>query len=458
MYSYNLYVDQPHVLDRILVIAFAVAVFFHPAFIAPSFILTLLSMSQFNYPLGEYVLTDKQLPLFSIILFLGFHLAMIGKLILNRMACWMRKRRRCSSGNGRRKSRLALHYLRWMLVGLNAKVFLFLLLCLFGASYLQPALEKILISPSGTEWFLSNELDRLVAFAILRDYYFFMTEGGGETAMAMSQALGRLLIIATLVIEVSAILILSNRKLACALLVSFACLNLGIFWLSGIFFWKWVILDLVLAVLVLAPEARPVFNRKSLFLSMLIMLTAIFHFRPIALAWFDTALVDNYRFTLTTEDGSQFEVSETALVPHDFFFIMESYDYINPEKILPGTGQTSNYRIADEINNSDAASMPALLNANGQTLLDEIKAYEFDAFLTRYFENWNQRMDKRMLPFDIFSAPPHIWSGKSENAFQWDQRVAQVDIYYETAFFDGHKIERLESKLIRRIAIPVEAR
>ena len=456
-YGYNLYVDQAHILDRVLILSLCIATFLYPAFIAPFICVALLSVSQFAYPLGGHSLTGAQMPLDVMFLFSAFHLNMIGKQVLSRLTIFVRTWRRRSGRIGARCFSYALSRPRWLLVGLNGRLFFFVLLCMVGSAYLIPALHKIEISPSGTEWLLQNSLDRHVAGSVLRDNHFFFSEGGGETALILAQKFGRFLVIVTMIIEISALLIVVNRRLSFLILMLLAFLHIGICTLSGIFFWKWALLDLLLAGLILTREARPVFTRQAFALSIVLMLSATLHFSPIALGWFDTSLIKTYRLIVTTDEGDEFVISGSSMKPYESYFSSERFGFLNPQGKLAGMDTTTDFEVADEINRMETADIASRLQeaaVSDAPEIDQDESERFDRFIKRYFGNWNRKLDRDLMPFDFVRSSPHILSGNSEGAFQWDRRVARVDVYYETAHYDGETVIPLGVHLIRRIDIP----
>jgi hypothetical protein len=452
-YGYNLYLDQAHIFDRLLLLSCAVGLFFHPGFIAPFCCVMILVMSQFSFPLSGYSMSDKQLPIYAIILFAAVHLATVGKAVLCSVSSWIRGKREKKTHSFLAVTARLLLVFRWLLVGLNGRLFLFVLLCLIGSCYIAPAMHKIEISPSGTEWLFENGLSRIVAGCFFQENHFFFTEGGGGVAGLLAQKYGDLLIFGTLVIELSAILLLVNRKVCAIVLVLLALLHLGICTLSGVFFWKWALIELVLSCLILGREARPVFSRRGFVLSVVLMLSCSLHFRPAKLGWFDTSLLSDYRFVVTTESGREFCLVKNSVAPFELTFVFQRFGFLNPEKVLGGMGQTADYELASMINGAGPSAITEIIETDGEVPFDPEAASRFDDFLVRYFENWNRRLDRRLLPFDAMSPPNHILSGSSANSFQWDEQVIRIDLYYETAYFDGESIRPLDEVLIRTIPI-----
>ena len=457
-HGYNLYVDQAHVPDRLLVLALALGVALHPGFIAPYSCVLLLSMSQFLYPIDSYSLTDKQMPLNAIILFAAFHLTCVLKVSIDRMAARLRSKRRSSDDQSLRRKAYLLSRPRWLMCRLNGGLFLFVLLCMIGACYFVPAMSKIQISPSGIEWLTNNDLSRHVAGSTLRENHFFFSRGGSDAAASLAGEYGGLLAFGTLALEFSAILLLLNRRVSSALLFLFALLHVGICGLSGIFFWKWVILDGVLAILVLTRGARAIYTKRGFLLSVVLMLTASMHFRPIKLAWFDTALLGSYRVTILTEGGQELDLVKTSARPFEMLFVFERFDFINTEKMHEGMNVTVHYDIAKRINGAGAEGAMDILEREGVVEFDEEAAKVFDEFIVRYFQNWNRRQDHGIPPFDAVPPPNHILSGPSKNIFRWDQRVTQVDFHFRTAYFDGETTHSLKEVPIRRVVIPPASR
>lgn len=113
------------------------------------------------------------------------------------------------------------------------------------------------------------------------------------------------LLAVALLIELSGIALLINKRLCIIFLGGMVSLNLMIFLVQGVCFWKWTIAVTALAglVAILRDEQwRGLFGRWPLAASAAIILLAPHHLRPIPLGWFESRL--DYTFEIEVEDAN----------------------------------------------------------------------------------------------------------------------------------------------------------
>ena len=92
--------------------------------------------------------------------------------------------------------------------------------------------------------------------------------------------------------------------------------HLGVFAVSGICFWKWMMVDGTLLIIFLARDSGrvfPIFTRRHFVLSLFLILGGLFWFRPVNLAWYDSPTTYAYRFVGVGESGATYSpVADSA--------------------------------------------------------------------------------------------------------------------------------------------------
>ncbi|WP_280817992.1 hypothetical protein [Rhizobium leguminosarum] len=119
--------------------------------------------------------------------------------------------------------------------------------------------------------------------------------------------------IAVLVGQLMALICLLSMKRAAQLTIFFDIMHVGIFLLTGIFFWKWIILNaaFVFSFAQLGKRSAPHFSTRLYGCAVVVAAPLAFH--VVKLAWYDTGAVNELTFQAVTMDD------RTVPVPSNFF-------------------------------------------------------------------------------------------------------------------------------------------
>ena len=413
-YPYNLYLDQPHYLDRLLLLGFSLLVLLSPAFIPIFVFWTIVMGSQFAVPLVGYSWTDKIVVVRVLIVFAAFFLLRIA--------------------------------------GLRRSHFLFpVTLSLIASHYFIPGVAKLKLG-----WLFENKVQHLLMSGYSNGWLHCL---GEDRLVALAKFLeegGLLLAAATLLIEVGAIAILFGKRLSVLLLSSFVVLHLAIFAASGIFFWKWILLDLTCLVLLLRLDNHSlgiIYSRQSIFLSLALILFSGFIFHPPRLAWYDTRLNDLFEWDAVGVSGTVYLVDESQMAPFDLIFAQGRFWYLTRDKMLVGTyGSTASLALATALGQIQSASEIELLESDlGAVRFNERRKADFEAFTRIFFRNMNAGKGKKAFwP----SAPRHIWTWRCNDAlYQGQEPITEVRGRHVRTFWDGKGVRRLSNKVILTVAV-----
>ena len=126
---------------------------------------------------------------------------------------------------------------------------------------------------------------------------------------------------ATLLLESAMLLLLLSRRLTAALLLGCIGLHAGIYASSGVFFWKWMVVEAAVAAAVwrYPPNDLCGFRRWGVSAAVCVAMIA-WSDDPVKLAWFDEPLAYRFRMTATDRGGREFQVSAADMAPYDFPF------------------------------------------------------------------------------------------------------------------------------------------
>jgi hypothetical protein len=415
-YDVNLYLDRLHAADRVMLVVLAVLACWRPVFLLFFLPLLLAVIWQFNTPLGHYSFTDKSAPLRVLQLFLASFL--------------------------------------WQAVtgGRRTDAFVFTAGCLVAGHYWIPGLEKLQLG-----WLAHGQLHHLTVAAWQNGWLVWLD---AEEIARFAHTLARfepLSLGFTIAGEVGALLFFWQRGIALALLPAWVLLHAGIFATSGIFFWKWIILDVGFFALLasLRPaSAAALFGPGPLLLSLALIGGASVWCNPVRLGWFDTRLAYTYRYTVAGPSGSQYAVAPSFFAPYDLRFAQNRFDFLTARPALVSTyGMTQDPAIAKALLPVLTLAEVEQLEARLGTVHREPKQAErFDEFMQGFFAAWNRRGARREAS-GFWQAPLHIWTAPREPAYTGQEPVTRVLVDRVTTLWDGVRLRELRVERVRDLAI-----
>lgn len=418
--DYNFYFDQWHAADRILMLIFACAVWIHPVFLSLLLFQALIFSNQLTHPLGAFDWTDKQV-FFDILIF-----AHAG--LVCRIFC--------------RTSPVTVFYL---------------LAVIFNANYFFAGVQKLQLSPGGIEWITQNQVVNLVLAAYHNGWLRMFDQATFVDLLISIQSVSMLLTIPTMLIEVGSILMLLRPSVFRALMLLHVLLHLAIVVCSGVFFWKWCVLNLVFYALVRGAEQGPLsalFSRRAFYFSMPLFLLSPVLFAPAPLGWFDTPYVNIIRPYSVDEHGSESEIEGFYFGPYNMLFQQSRFYFLSPVESLVGTyGGTEDYYLSRKLEQGLSSTEALMLRQQfGRRLYSESEAARFEEFLLKYIANRNKAhlagMERR-LP-GALTAPYHIYSYAVGSRFDQQSVISKLSIRSLTYYRE----ELIEDKLLLEVDIP----
>ena len=416
-YDYNFYFDQTHYVDRLLLIALAMLVLVHPGFVLPFLLEAIAIAYQFHHPLGG-TWTDKKVVFDVLVL---FNLFLFAKLIIRKQV---------------------------------TRRFLFFALCLLATHYFSAAVGKLEL-----DWLRVEQLDNLVAASYSNGWLYFVSEGTLLRILEIVEFMNFPLILGSLLIEFAAVMILLRHKLTQVLLFSFIVLHSAIFLSSGIFFWKWILLDAALMVLLRTLDGDLLHGlyRTPVFLVSLPLIVFASNFYPhVGLAWYDTTLNTSFELEAVGVSGKTYAVPRGLLAPYDLLFSQNRFAFLSQDKLLVGIYGTSfDDSMVESLQNVSARrDLAELEAASGRVFYNEVRAQRFDHFLQVFFGNLNRRGPTK-LAISFVGAPHHIWNGRREEPiYRYQEEVRWLRVSFVKSLYANGRILTLENKVIRRIEIP----
>ncbi|RMF79522.1 MAG: hypothetical protein D6737_11175 [Chloroflexi bacterium] len=422
-YDYNYYLNQEHFVERILLILLVAGVYLSPATVPVFTAFSIIVIKQLEYPLGLFVYswTDKSLVFAVLILFIVY--------------LYVRAVSRVSTF-----------------------VFVFLMLCLIGSYYFIPGASKIVLGPYPWSWLVHNRLDHLFVSSYLNGWFRPINESTILSIASMMRSVDVLFRGITLVIEAGAIILLLRQRLTLVFIAGFILLHTAIFISSGIFFWKWILLDSAVLVFVYTNRNQPIIQRlytwQIAVLSVFIILFSKYYFSPIPLGWFDANVNQTYQLEALTTTGETYPIARSFMAPYDLIFSQARYHFLNPSPTLINTyGTIFDFNAYIAISTAQTPDIfSQIAQSRGQVRYDATRAAHFDSFMQIYFCN----LDEHERRISLIPLPPsfqHILTFSEPNHYRGQSPVEQIQVRYMETFYQNGQIETTQSEIVRIIDI-----
>jgi hypothetical protein len=209
---------------------------------------------------------------------------------------------------------------------------------------------------------------------------------------------------AVLAFQLACLWALSRRWLLIVFLIFFDGMHIAIFVSSGIFFWKWVLLNLVFA-LVLEWVGFGKVPRWLLALGIVLVLSAPAFFSVTRLAWFDTREVNAAFIQAVRDDGTRVQLPSNFFLGYSVTFAQNRVGVtLAPHFPTGSLGSAHDYDTV--VAAADCASKlePAVTPGTDSNSIDVVRRFipAFHRFAVSHADA------EGLLHYDLF--PHHIWS------------------------------------------------
>jgi len=421
VYEYNYVLYQAHLADRAVIVALALLCAWRPMFLG--FFITQLGvvLGQLSFPF-TFSWTDKS-PLIDVLLLSQIYVV------------------------GAR--------LRWW----RANHFLWASIWILAVHYLRPGIGKLELG-----WLHRNELANLVQGAIHQNGWLCFGLGDELCASIVSWVtlLSPVLMLAALVVELFPLIYFSGRKVLVVGLSSAIAMHLGIFASSGIFFWKWIVLDIAFIVAILRV---PDFSTKRLFqirhhvvFCMFLVPGCLIYATAPRLAWFDAPLCQRYHLEIVGNSGKAYQVPPSELAPFDLQFAQGRLFFADSDPMVVDCfGSCGTERVLESTESIHSVSdLQRVQSTMGQRRYDARQTEMLTRLLTSFVKQ--PREDRKVPFFGMLPGPPqHIWTFPATDVTQerwaWQEPASEIRVRKLTvSHLDGKKIP-IQEKTILEIKV-----
>jgi hypothetical protein len=342
-------------------------------------------------------------------------------------------------------------------------------LCVVATLYLVTGVAKASIGPWTGWWCLNERVHYMLVASWVRGWLAFIPERTILKVARVMSVFDRPLAIATIVTELGAAFLLADRDIASLLLLACIGMHAMIFATSGINFWKWIIADVSLLVMIrlMPPDAAAlIFRPEHLALCIAVGLTYQSHIRGVRLGWLDTRLSTMLRIRFVGASGAVYEALPKAFKPFDTLFAQHRHFHACRNPVLTSTyaslsmSSPQRWKIAAELEatNGDPAAIGMLRSRAGVISFNEHQNAEFDRFVHTFILNGGALPSSRGW-WTVLPLPPHLTVHAREPAYTGQEPIASVRLDLEERWFSPDRIRAVRTETIREVVIsPVVVR
>lgn len=347
--------------------------------------------------------------------------------------------------------------------------FVFFVLTMQVSHYFITALAKMLLGRRWYSWVTENQIHHLAASAYSWGWARFLPWSTWRSVVRRVRRFEKPMQASAFSIELLAPLALLDWRLAVGFCVGWSIFHLGVFLLSGLLFWDWVVTNLALATLVLLLPSRVVdgaFGVGSALLGLLFL--ALFPLRhklwkPMPLGWFDSPLTQRIHWTVQGQSGASYGLYNDFMCPHERLYGKVHGCFLVPTKVMTyHLGEVFKPDLRDAIRASgpDLEHLDEVRQRFGIHPSSEQLRERHVAYLQRFFARLNAGVRKRVLPHCLrfLKAPGgQLFYWGDLPAYRRQEPVSRVQLHYREEYFDGEELRRLRDECVLEFAVDARA-
>ena len=335
--------------------------------------------------------------------------------------------------------------------------FVYLVLCIIASNYFISGVSKITMSPRGYEWLLHNNLSDLFLNVHARGWLCDYDTGTIKNISHFLDSNSGLLQSLILVLELSALIIFKNIRLCIVLLFLLCIMHFGIFLVGSMLFWKWMVIDIVLAVILWRRKKyfeELLFTKKMFTTSILIIFSSVIWLRPYTIGWFDTKVNQYFTYEAEDESGKIAEVSKNELNPYHQWFQYDRFLFLVNIKCLPisGFGYTNQYAVKARLDTITIEQLGDYQTESGKNQYDKAKFQKFNSFIKTYFTNWNNFVSPG-LTITKLSPPHHLNNCVSGGGLGTMGKIKKFRVLYNISYNENGEVSHLIKQVVDEIHI-----
>ena len=394
--SYNYFTEQWYFTERMLLLISAIGLYYTPMALSAYLPTLFLSFASFNFPFDSFSITDKMLP-FTILTFTL-----------------------CSS-------MLYLLTYRWLRIIKFERLWVFGCLIIVCCSYLSPALIKMKIAPHYFDWFLIEDFTLAFRQYLNRGWMLNINPESIEAVKQLLYAFQKPFLFFAFIIELLGVLLFFHWRYSVKILILFIVLNTGIFFLSAIFFWKWIVFNLLLIGYLIWTKPKLNSNYNLSLVGLCVFFSLLSPLFP-KLGWYSLPYMLEYEIKVTDINGQEKPIQGKDMAPFDIYFTFSRWNVFNEKQLSNATLEPSDVFLTREMS---IAQIKEYQQKKGINKFNANAMMVLEVFLNEYFSNYNNTLKSPHL----FIKPKSHIQKESKSPFLFDQEVKSLKIIAQESWF-----------------------
>lgn len=315
-------------------------------------------------------------------------------------------------------------------------------------------------------WYYDNHLSNFAVSAFGRGWLDMLSDNTVAAVVEQVSRFDKPMAAFTLVVELGALVaFFLHPKLTKLWLLLCCLLNFGIFTLTGVFFWKWMLANIALAWWIHrggAPVAKQMCRYWLVaafgVLTVYYSANRIWYFPQRGVVWYDSPFVDDFEIHAVGASGNRYMIDPNFFAPSDMHWAQGALCYFTKERIISGIYGTTGSR--SMIMRLQQATSPAdaekLLRRGGQCTRGRNVTFKKrgDLFLKTFFRNLNRHGKRPHRWITWLGRPTHLHLQPQGTMYDFQEPVEKIEIWREKIFHYDNKIHRWPRKLVYTLDIP----
>ena len=222
----------------------------------------------------------------------------------------------------------------------DAAVLFWFVLTIQVSHYVITALAKGWLGPRWDSWHRDNRLHHIAASAYSWGWMRWLPWASWQRVVHAVRGFERPMQASVFIIEALAPLALLHPYLAVGMCVTWSCFHLGVFALSGLLFWDWILANLTVAgaiVMLPANVTAQVFGPIQMLVAIAFMVAfPLRHrlWRPMPLGWWDTPFTQRVHWHAHGESGKVYGLYANFWCPHERLFGKVNACFLTPVPVM----------------------------------------------------------------------------------------------------------------------------
>ena len=442
-HPYNYYFDQSHCWDRWLLILLLLGMLRSPLLI-PVFALELLvSRAQFSHPINAITTIGDELPIRVLGMVAGCALwnGLLGGLES------VRAGKRFTFLNERRLPPL-----------IRTDSLVYSILCLIASYYAFAGLAKLLLGASLTDWMRFSHMENLFVASYLNGWLNHLPEARILEVADSIRSISVPISVVTVLVEMSMALILLRQRGTALLLGAISSLHIGIVFMTGIIFWKWVVVDVSILVWLWLrrndDEIRRMYTGWRFVASLPLMAVIMLVSHGNYFTWWNTKWIKVYEFEARDDAGNVYLVDYADFSPYVLFDIYQRRAPLVETYIYGGSLNQQLMRRLEELDRAGLAHLLSSAAESGEGPAQEREKRTIGAFMKRYFKHRNNRPARGVSAFALPPPAMHNRHLSAPNLYRDQAPIVGLQLRFIEFFYSGSELHQMRNEIVHTIEIP----